>query len=268
MAEYAPPASVDPAVARRRFADVLAVVPVVLDVRPDHVFSKAREHSRGGEQYRAQERRSYVTTTSEEGLLFEVDLAGYLDTGIFLDHRLTRRLVGESAAGARFLNLFAYTGTATVHAAAGGAASTCTVDMSATYLAWAERNMALNGYSGRAHQFVRADVLTWIREARRRRELYDLIFVDPPTFSNSKAMGRRTWDVQRDHVDLLVSVSRLLARDGMAIFSCNLRTFKPDLEKLRRYGVELEDVTAQTIPHDFERNPRIHRCYIVRRAGC
>lgn len=266
VAEYQAPTSVDPSVARQRFEDVLAVVPVVLDVRPDHVFSKVREHSKGGSQYRSERRRSYVTHVEEAGLLFEVDLSGYLDTGIFLDHRVTRSMVGAEARGARFLNLFAYTGTATVHAAAGGAASTTTVDLSQTYLDWAQRNMELNGFAGRTHEFVRSDVMDWIRAARREGRVFDLIFVDPPTFSNSKAMGRRTWDVQRDHVELLIGVSRLLSRNGAAVFSCNLRSFKPDLEQLERYGVEVEDMTAETIPHDFERNPRIHHCYLVRRA--
>ncbi|WP_165054472.1 MULTISPECIES: class I SAM-dependent methyltransferase [unclassified Adlercreutzia] len=266
VAEYQAPSSVDAEVARRRFDDVLAVVPVVLDVRPDHVFSKVRTRSKGGSQYQGAHRRSYVAYTEEAGLTFEIDLGGYLDTGIFLDHRVTRGMVGEEARGARFLNLFAYTGTATVHAAAGGAAETTTVDLSQTYLDWARRNMELNGFAGREHAFVRADVMEWIHAARRAREEFDLIFVDPPTFSNSKAMGKRTWDVQRDHVELLIGVSRLLARGGAAVFSCNLRTFKPDCEQLERYGVELEDMTADTIPHDFERNPRIHQCYLVRRA--
>lgn len=313
VAEYQAPSSVDPGVARARLDDALAVIPVALGVRPDHVFSKVRSHSKGGSQYRSDARRSYVAYVEEDGLLLEVDLSGYLDTGLFLDHRLTRREVEYRAEGARFLNLFAYTGTATAHAAAGGAASTTTVDLSQTYLEWARRNMELNGFacgdvtagsglsgaaladsasSGRAtsrerggrpsasrtqgkgrtlrhspHSFVRADVMSWIREARRRREEYDLIFVDPPTFSNSKSMGRRTWDVQRDHVELLIGVSRLLSRDGVALFSCNLRSFKPDYDELERYGVQLEDVTAQSIPHDFERNPRIHQCYVVSRAG-
>ncbi|WP_165170969.1 class I SAM-dependent methyltransferase [Adlercreutzia sp. ZJ242] len=266
VAEYQAPSSVDAEVARRRFDDVLAVVPVVLDVRPDHVFSKVRTRSKGGSQYQGAHRRSYVAYTEEAGLTLEIDLGGYLDTGIFLDHRVTRGMVGEEARGARFLNLFAYTGTATVHAAAGGAAETTTVDLSQTYLDWARRNMELNGFSGREHAFVRADVMEWIHAARRAREEFDLIFVDPPTFSNSKAMGKRTWDVQRDHVELLIGVSRLLARGGAAVFSCNLRTFKPDREQLERYGVEIEDMTADTIPHDFERNPRIHQCYLVRRA--
>ena len=174
--------------------------------------------------------------------------------------------MGAKAAGKRFLNLFAYTGTATVHAAGGGAVETTTVDLSQTYLDWARRNMAGNGFAGPEHSFERADVMAWITETRRKPLRYDLIFVDPPTFSNSKAMGSRTWDVQRDHVELLIGVTRLLTEGGEAVFSCNLRTFKPDLEALARYGVALEDITASTIPHDFERNPKIHQCYLARRA--
>ena len=291
VAEYAPPKSVNPDAARARFEDVLAIVPAVLGIRPDHVFSKARLRARGGGQYRDAGGRSYVTHTSEDGLVCEIDLGGYLDTGIFLDHRTTREMVGKMAAGKRFLNLFAYTGVATLHAAAAGAASTTTVDLSQTYLDWAARNLEANGFAaegdarvegGRAgkgrggrkaasrgqgsHELVRADVVRWVQEARRGRRTLDLIFVDPPTFSNSKAMGRRTWDVQRDHAELLIGVSRLLAKDGLAVFSCNLRGFKPDREALAKCGVAIEDITASTIPHDFERNPRIHHCYLVRRA--
>ncbi len=239
VAEDAPPRSVDPVKARRRFDDVLALVPVVLGVRSDHVFSKVRRREKGGGQYREARRRSYVTQVQEAGFEFEVDLAGYLDTGLFLDHRLTRALVGAKAQGRRFLNLFAYTGTATVHAAAGGARSTATVDLSQTYLDWARRNMAANGFEGPEHTFERGDVMAWITEARRAGRRFDLVFVDPPTFSNSKAMGRRTWDVQRDHVELLIGVSRLLSEEGEAVFSCNLRSFKPDEEALARYGVAL-----------------------------
>lgn len=264
VAEYAPPASIDEDKARRRMADVLALVPVVLGVPAENVFSKTRRRERGGGQYREARAKSFVATVEEDGSLFEVDLSGYLDTGLFLDHRDTRRMVGEMASGADFLNLFAYTGTASVHAAACGARTTCTVDLSATYLDWARRNMANNGFSGRAHRFERDDAMHWITEARRARRQFDLIFVDPPTFSNSKAMGRRTWDVQRDHVELLIGVSRLLSPEGQAVFSCNLRTFKPNLDELAKYGVEMEDITARTIPHDFERNPRIHKCYLVR----
>ena len=267
VAEYQAPSSVDAERAQRRFEDVLALAPVVLGVRPDHVFSKVRRRERGGGQYRDAGRRPYVTWTAEDGYRFEVDLSGYLDTGLFLDHRLTREMVGERSRGARFLNLFAYTGSATVHAAGGGAVETTTVDLSQTYLDWARRNMeCCNGFTGPEHSFVRADAMAFVTETRRRPLRYDLAFVDPPTFSNSKAMGKRTWDVQRDHAELLIGVSRLLTEGGVAVFSCNLRSFKPDVETLAKYGVALEDVTAATIPHDFERNPRIHRCYLARRA--
>ena len=155
--------------------------------------------------------------------------------GIFLDHRVTRNLVREHAKQARrFLNLFAYTGTATCYAADGGVEETVTVDLSNTYLDWAERNMRQNGFVGPQHHFVRDDVLAWIRDQRQTRNRWDLIFVDPPTFSNSSKMGRRTWDVQRDHVELLAGVSRLLAQGGHAIFSCNLRGFRPETRKLAR----------------------------------
>lgn len=265
IAEYAPPASVDPEKALRRFADVLALAPVVLGIRADHVFSKTRQRDKGGSQYRDAGRRPYVTHVQEAGHLLEVDLAGYLDTGLFLDHRTTRQMVGGMAEGKRFLNLFAYTGSATVHAAAAGAVETVTVDLSQTYLDWARRNMELNGFAGEQHMFERGDVMQWITECRRQPRRFDVAFVDPPTFSNSKAMGRRTWDVQRDHVELLIGVSRLLTESGVAVFSCNLRSFKPDVEQLAKYGVALEDITTQTIPHDFERNPKIHKCYLVRR---
>ncbi|HIR41928.1 MAG TPA: class I SAM-dependent methyltransferase [Candidatus Aphodovivens avicola] len=148
----------------------------------------------------------------------------------------------------------------------GGARSTLTVDLSQTYLDWARRNMALNGFDGPEDRFERADAVTWVSQARRAGMRFDLVFVDPPTFSNSKSMGKRTWDVQRDHAELLIGVSRLLSEEGVAVFSCNLRSFKPDLETLEKYGVEIEDITAETIPHDFERNPKIHHCYLVRRA--
>lgn len=202
----------------------------------------------------------------EGGLTFAVNFDDYLDTGIFLDHRITRSLVREHARGRRwFLNLFAYTGTATCYAADAGVEETVTVDLSNTYLDWAERNMEQNGFTGPEHHFVRADVLGWIRDMQRTRNRWDLIFCDPPTFSNSSKMGRRTWDVQRDHVELLIGLSRLLTRDGEAIFSCNLRTFRPNFAALEDAGVELTDITARTIPEDFTRNQRIHRCYIVRR---
>ncbi len=266
IAEYAPPASIDPDKARRRFEDVLAIAPVVCGISPECVFAKTRMREKGGGQYRDAGGQPFVITLEEDGYRFEVDLAGRLDTGLFLDHRLTRELVGRHARDARFLNLFAYTGTASVHAAGGGARETTTVDLSQTYLDWARRNMAANGFVGDVHAFERGDAMKWITEARRAGRRFDLVFVDPPTFSNSKAMGKRTWDVQRDHVELLIGVSRLLERDGLAVFSCNLRSFKPRYDELARYGVSLEDISASTIPDDFARTPKIHMCYLVHRV--
>jgi len=266
IAEYAPPASIDPGKARRRVSDVLALAPVVCGIRPDHVFSKTRLREKGGGQYRNAGSKPYVTHVEENGHLFEVDLAGRLDTGLFLDHRDTRMLVQQRCEGADFLNLFAYTGSASVYAAAGGAASTTTVDLSQTYLDWAQRNMAQNGFTGPEHVFEKADVMRWITDTRRSSRRFDFIFVDPPTFSNSKSMGKRTWDVQRDHVELLIGVSRLLKPEGEALFSCNLRSFKPYEADLEKYGVMVEDISAQTIPADFARTPKIHKCYLVRRA--
>lgn len=263
IAEYAAPSSIDKKKASRRFNDVLTLAPLILDVRPDHVFSKVRTHDKGGAQYSLSARHPYITHVQEGGYLFEIDLASHLDTGLFLDHRLTRELIGTQAKGKRFLNLFAYTGSASVYAAGGGARSTTTVDLSQTYLDWAARNMTENGFTEDVHRFERGDVMQWITKARRSGMRYDFIFVDPPTFSNSKAMGKHTWDVQRDHVELLVGITRLLSEEGQALFSCNLRSFKPDHKTLARYGVDLEDITAQTIPEDFRRNPRIHSCFRV-----
>ena len=275
IAEYAAPKTIDPALAQARMLDILAIAPRILDVPAEHVHAKARMRSRGGSQYgkgkakqgeRANIARRRLPLIEEGGLTFAVNFDDYLDTGIFLDHRVTRELVREHAKSARrFLNLFAYTGTATCYAADGGVEETATVDLSNTYLDWAERNMRQNGFVGPQHHYVRADVLAWIRDQRQTRNRWDLIFVDPPTFSNSSKMGRRTWDVQRDHVELLAGVSRLLTQEGHAIFSCNLRGFRPEVRKLARAGVVLEDITAQTIPEDFARNKKVHHCYIVRR---
>lgn len=305
IAEYAAPREVDPSLAEARLLDILTLAPRILQVDPDNVFAKARIRSRGGSQYGKQAggtspsgqhgkggkprggcggsasnrpsqgagsgtpsdiRTRRLPLIEEGGLTFAVNFNDYLDTGIFLDHRITRGLVREHARGKRFfLNLFAYTGTATCYAADAGVEETVTVDLSNTYLDWAERNMEQNGFVGPDHHYVRADVMSWIRDMRQTRNRWDLIFCDPPTFSNSSKMGRRTWDVQRDHVELLVGLSRLLSREGEAIFSCNLRTFRPDIEELARAGVILTDITDETIPEDFARNKKIHHCYLVKR---
>ncbi|MGB8144816.1 MAG: class I SAM-dependent methyltransferase, partial [Chromatiaceae bacterium] len=184
------------------------------------------------------------------------------DTGLFLDHREVRRLIGELAAGRRFLNLFGYTGAASVHAAAGGALATTTVDLSRTYLDWAGRNLALNGFGGRDHELIQADCLHWPRaEAGRRR--WGLILLDPPSFSTSKRMTA-TLDVQRDQVALIQDALRLLEPGGILIFSNNLRRFQLDREALDSWGaLEITNITAATLPKDFARNPRIHNVWRI-----
>lgn len=263
VSEYKAPAEIDEGKASRRVNDVLKIVPALLDIAPEHVSVKTRRRDKGGKQYQDAKGSSRIIQINESGYLLEVDLGGYLDTGIFLDHRVTREMIGSLAQGKRFLNLFAYTGVATVHAAGGGAASTKTVDLSHTYLSWAERNMELNGFSGTKHSFERADITQWIAEEAAGDNRYDLIFVDPPTFSNSKAMKDASWSVQRDHVTLLAGVKDLLAEGGQIVFSCNLRSFKPDSAGLAAQGLAIKDITAETIPHDFTRTPKVHHCYLL-----
>ncbi len=299
--EYAPPKGVDTSLAHARLLDVLAIAPRVLGVQPRDVFVRTRVRARGGSQYaneaqalgrpergggrgeRRRDRRPNALPPGahlidENGLTFEVNFSQRLDCGIFLDHRDTRSMLREMAKGMKgnghFLNLFAYTGTGTCYAADGGAKHTTTVDLSRPTLDWARRNMARNGFEGPEHEFVPADVLSWVREQRRGRLRWDLIFCDVPTFSNSNRMRKASFDVQRDHVELLISVSRLLTRadehtgweGGTCVFSCNLRSFRPDVQALAKAGVSIEDITKQTIPEDFERNPKIHHCYLVRRT--
>lgn len=284
ISEYAPPKGIDRDLAHRRLLDVLTIAPQVMGVDPANVSLRVRRRAKGGSQYAEEgkrqakgngwRRRGHVELPAgahlvdEGGLTFEVNFSQRLDCGIFLDHRDTRAMIREmmkQTPGGSFLNLFAYTGTATCYAADGGAGHTTTVDLSRPSLEWARRNMERNGFDGDEHEFVQADILRWVSEQRHGKRRWDLVFCDAPTFSNSSSMRAKGWDVQRDHAELIIDISRLLTRAGQAIFSCNLRTFKPDLETLSRAGVELEDITAKTIPEDFARNPRIHHCYIVTR---
>ncbi len=264
VTEYQAPKEIDPQKAARRFQDACSVAAVLLDVPQERLRTRVRKQDKGGSQYRKSGHDSETIIVQEAGHPFELNLRGYLDTGLFLDHRITRAMVGDMAEGKSFLNLFAYTGTASVYAAAGGASSTTTVDMSQTYLDWAKRNMKRSGFNGAQHRFVRSDVLQWLERAgENEKERFDLVFVDPPTFSNSKAMGKRTWDIQRDHSELLRAVRRLLNPGGTIVFSGNLRSFKLDELKVRACGLGIKDVTAQTIPEDFSRNPKIHFCYVL-----
>jgi 23S rRNA (guanine2445-N2)-methyltransferase / 23S rRNA (guanine2069-N7)-methyltransferase len=259
--EYAAPATVDPQRARRRLREALGVIPEVLEVPEGQVFFKVRRPQKGTAQYERLAESGRFHEVQEGGHRFLVNFEDYLDTGLFLDHRDTRALVGRLAAGRRFLNLFAYTGTATVYAARGGALATTTVDLSRTYLDWARRNLELNQIQGASHELIHADCLDWVHRTEGRRR-FGLIFLDPPSFSASKRMDG-TLDIQRDHVDLLQATARLLEPDGVLIFSNNLRRFRMEADALPE--LEIQDISADTLPKDFARNPRIHTCWRIRR---
>ncbi|MCF6338727.1 MAG: bifunctional 23S rRNA (guanine(2069)-N(7))-methyltransferase RlmK/23S rRNA (guanine(2445)-N(2))-methyltransferase RlmL [Gammaproteobacteria bacterium] len=261
--EYAAPGSIDVRKVRVRREQVLAVLPQVFEVPEIQVVLKTRERQRGSNQYEKQSETRRFHEVQEGPCRLWVNFEDYLDTGLFLDHRITRSLLGELAAGRSFLNLFAYTGVASVHAALGGASTTTTVDMSRTYLDWAARNMALNGLRGEAHQMVQEDCLLWIDKALLRGLRFGVIFLDPPTFSNSKRM-EASFDIQRDHVELIQKTAALLEPDGVLIFSNNFRRFKMDIQGLS--GLDVEDMTASTFPKDFERNAKIHRCWKIRQV--
>lgn len=260
--EYQAPDTVDPVMARKRLREIRTVLAEALEVTAEQVFYKVRSRQSGTSQYRKLQEQGRFHEVTESNCRFLVNFTDYLDTGLFLDHRLTRQRIQESAAGKRFLNLFAYTGSATVHALKGGAVSSLTVDMSRTYLDWARRNLELNGFIiGDRHRLLQADCLEWLAQAEGS---FDLIFLDPPSFSNSKSMSG-TFDVQRDHVPLLRQALRLLAAGGELIFSNNLRKFRLDREALT--DLAMEDLTAATLPRDFARNPRIHHCWSIRIPG-
>ena len=259
--EYAAPSEIEREAVQRRRGEVLASLPGVTQVPAERTRVRTRRRTPRGEQYGKQGERERFEVVAEAGLRFRVNFDDYLDTGLFLDHRLTRARLGSAARGGTFLNLFAYTGTATVYAAAGGARASISVDLSRTYLEWAQQNLALNALAGPAHCFVQGDCREWLAEAAGRAARFDLIFLDPPTFSNSKRMDG-VLDVARDHLQLIDACVRLLAPGGLLVFSTNAQRFKLAAELSERHSVL--DISAATLPEDFARNPRIHRCYEIR----
>ena len=259
--EYEPPATVDAAKARARLQAALTALPGALDVPPERMVFKVRRRQRGSEQYTRQSRQARTLTVTEGRCRLLVNLTDYLDTGLFLDHRPVRLWLADNARGKRLLNLFSYTGAATVHAAVGGASHTTSVDLSNTYLDWLKRNLELNDCANSRHRIVHADCREWLE---RNQERFDLIFLDPPSFSNSKRMDG-TLDVQRDHADLIRAAVRHLSDDGTLIFSINLRGFKLD-EQLNE-DFDITDRTAWSIPKDFERNRRIHQCWFLQQRN-
>ncbi|HDG1700138.1 TPA: bifunctional 23S rRNA (guanine(2069)-N(7))-methyltransferase RlmK/23S rRNA (guanine(2445)-N(2))-methyltransferase RlmL [Kluyvera ascorbata] len=260
--EYAPPKTVDANKARQRLFDIIAATIAVLGIAPNKLVLKTRERQKGKNQYQKMNEKGDFMQVSEYNARLWVNLTDYLDTGLFLDHRIARRMLGEMSKGKDFLNLFSYTGSASVHAGLGGARSTTTVDMSRTYLEWAERNLRLNGLTGRAHRLMQADVLAWLRDTD---EQFDVIFIDPPTFSNSKRM-EDAFDVQRDHLRLMKDLKRLLRKGGTIMFSNNKRGFRMDHDGLAEQGLKAQDITQKTQSQDFARNRQIHNCWLITAA--
>ncbi|BBQ84552.1 TPA: bifunctional 23S rRNA (guanine(2069)-N(7))-methyltransferase RlmK/23S rRNA (guanine(2445)-N(2))-methyltransferase RlmL [Kluyvera ascorbata] len=260
--EYAPPKTVDANKARQRLFDIIAATIAVLGIAPNKLVLKTRERQKGKNQYQKMNEKGDFMQVSEYNARLWVNLTDYLDTGLFLDHRIARRMLGEMSKGKDFLNLFSYTGSASVHAGLGGARSTTTVDMSRTYLEWAERNLRLNGLTGRAHRLMQADVLAWLRDTD---EQFDVIFIDPPTFSNSKRMDD-AFDVQRDHLRLMKDLKRLLRKGGTIMFSNNKRGFRMDHDGLAELGLKAQDITQKTQSQDFARNRQIHNCWLITAA--
>ncbi|MBR9885208.1 MAG: bifunctional 23S rRNA (guanine(2069)-N(7))-methyltransferase RlmK/23S rRNA (guanine(2445)-N(2))-methyltransferase RlmL, partial [Oceanospirillales bacterium] len=260
--EYAAPASVDRVKAFDRVQEVLKVVQQVFELTPEQVVLKQRKRQQGSEQYTRQNETGHFYTVVEHGVQLRVNLHDYLDSGLFLDHRPVRRMIQSISADKDVLNLFCYTASATCHAVAGGARSSTSVDMSATYLDWARRNLDLNGADPARHLLVQEDCFKWL--AKPRKERFDLIFMDPPTFSNSKRM-HDVLDVQRDHVRLIEGAMQLLRPDGLLIFSNNYRRFSLDYEALSAFDVR--DITSKTLDPDFKRNSRIHCVFEIRHSN-
>ncbi|OSC06723.1 23S rRNA (guanine(2445)-N(2))/(guanine(2069)-N(7))-methyltransferase [Klebsiella pneumoniae] len=260
--EYAPPKTVDAHKARQRLFDIIAATIAVLDMAPNKLVLKTRERQKGKNQYQKMAEKGDFIEVQEYNARLWVNLTDYLDTGLFLDHRIARRMLGQMSKGKDFLNLFSYTGSASVHAGLGGARSTTTVDMSRTYLESAERNLRLNGLTGRAHRLMQADVLGWLREST---EQFDLIFIDPPTFSNSKRM-EDAFDVQRDHIRLMTDLKRLLRKGGTIMFSNNKRGFRMDHDGLAALGLKAQEISQKTLSQDFARNRQIHNCWLITAA--
>ena len=260
VAEYQAPASVDAQAAERRLREVMLATPEVLGIPSEHLVVKQRRRQRGAEQYTRQSRTENFLEIQEGAVKLLVNLRDYIDTGLFLDHRRLRQWLGETLKGQRFLNLFCYTAAASVHAAAGGARYSVSVDLSQTYLAWAERNFSLNGISNHRHKLVRADCLEWLSA---NHEEFDVVLLDPPTFSNSKRM-QESFEIQRDHPDLIRRCMRHVGRGGTLVFSANRQRFELAAELGREYAVE--NVASWSLDRDFD-GPgprRAHHCWFVR----
>lgn len=259
--EYAPPASIPEAVSRARFRDVLDAIDSALEVPAAKVMVKVRRPQTRSQKYTKQAETAETFNVAEGPYRFMVNLRDYLDTGLFLEQRTLRKRIGERVRKGHFLNLFAYTCSASVYAAGGGAASTTSVDLSKTYLDWGRENFRVNALPLRHHRFVQADCLQWLQQPTPER--YDLILLTPPTFSNSKRM-RGTLDVQRDHVALITRALKLLSPGGVLLFVVHHRRFRLDHASLPKCHVN--DISDATRPLDFQRSPKAYRCWEIQRS--
>ncbi|WP_233522134.1 class I SAM-dependent methyltransferase [Chitinophaga silvatica] len=256
IAEYSRKHTMDEDAHEAWLDNCLELISKVLDISPSKIWVKQRQRKENRQsQYEKLSQESHILTANEGGLKFKVNLSDYLDTGLFLDHRITRDMVRSEAKDKKVLNLFCYTGSFSVYAAAGGAASVTSVDLSKTYLSWAEENMQLNGFNGPQYTFEHADVLQYLDNLKINT--YDLVIMDPPTFSNSKRM-KDFLDIQRDHVTLLNKVLMATKKDGIVYFSNNYRRFVLDSENIEASSIK--DITAQTLPFDFQQK-LIRKCY-------
>jgi 23S rRNA (guanine2445-N2)-methyltransferase / 23S rRNA (guanine2069-N7)-methyltransferase len=258
--EYAPPKWIKESKAQQRLQDAVKVLPKVLNIPSERIVVKQRRQQKGANQYAKLDKQNRTLVVFENRAKFRVNLWDYLDTGLFLDHRDTRQIIRTSVKGKKVLNLFCYTGSVSVFAALGGATSITSVDMSNTYLKWAESNFELNRLQGDYH-FIQSDVLQWIEQCSQS---YDFIFVDPPSFSNSKRM-QQSWDVQRDHVSLLTQLADLLNKQGEMLFSTNLRQFKFDQNALGNTFSGMTNISGRILPQDFKRTPKIHQSWLLRK---
>ena len=259
--EYAAPKTIEADKANKRLQEVIYWAPKVLEIPTDKVVLKTRAKQKGNNQYQRVDKSKQSITLNEHGALFKINLWDYLDTGLFLDHRKTRQIVAKKAKGKSLLNLFAYTGSVSVQAALHGAREITTVDMSNTYLNWAQDNFALNKLSGHKYQFIQADCLDWLK---KNRKAFDVIFIDPPTFSNSKRMDD-SFDVQRDHVSLISNAFDSLAEGGEIFFTNNKRNFKIDFAEMERLGLKAVAMSDITRDKDFARNKHIHNSWSITR---
>ncbi|NQZ23502.1 MAG: bifunctional 23S rRNA (guanine(2069)-N(7))-methyltransferase RlmK/23S rRNA (guanine(2445)-N(2))-methyltransferase RlmL [Colwellia sp.] len=259
--EYSAPKIIEESKVAKRLQEVIYFAPKVLGVPTDKVILKTRAKQKGSAQYQRVDKSQQSMIITEHGAKLKINLWDYLDTGLFLDHRKTRQIVAQKAKNKSLLNLFAYTGSVSLQAALHGAASITTVDMSNTYLNWAQENFSLNKLSGHKYQFVQADCLTWLKE---HKTTYDVVFVDPPTFSNSKRM-EESFDVQSDHVALITDAMKCVAENGELIFTNNKRNFKMDFDAVAALDFEVKCISDLTRDKDFQRNKHIHNSWLITR---